>query len=261
MHLSHPWKLKQGIRVSGVKCSKKYFVFNYLIKLSLLIYLYNVIMGKKLLFIFIVFWTTSVSAQIKYGVSVGINIANVKFNSSVTDFQSITSYQIKGILNFHVTKHLSLESGLSLQRKGFKIDEIYILSKDMELSGQRTDYVKVNYLELPLDVKWSVPLLKNQLLIGAGPYLAYGISGKYTTTESFNDGQKKVKLNLGNGKEDFISEWDYGVNFSLGFLFQQKFLFNAGYGLGLFNLQPQEKKDYSYKMNNRVFSLSAGYFF
>jgi hypothetical protein len=134
----------------------------------------------------------------------------------------------------------------------------------------------INYLEIPINVGYKI----GNFHVIAGPYLAFGLSGKvkvdYTETyngdvfvEKFEDDIKfKGKLNETDWNSDnaYAKGLDYGLSFGLGYS-AGPMMINAGYGLGLANLTSEidvvgvDFKASDEKRSNSVMNLSVSYFF
>lgn len=95
--------------------------------------------------------------------------------------------------------------------------------------------------------------------IGAGPSIAYGISGmdKYTDkTDPSNSGNSKIKFGSG---DDEIKPLDFGLNALAGYKFPGGFLISGNYNLGLSNLQNGGSDAGTIK--NNYFAIKLGYVF
>jgi hypothetical protein len=103
---------------------------------------------------------------------------------------------------------------------------------------------------MPLDVQLRFNVSdKTNLIVAAGPYIAYGIFGKQDVTE------KNVTVSTDTfGGEYGIKRFDAGLNFELGLEFG-KYIVGGSYELGL--VKPVS----AYKLYNSNFSLNVGYKF
>lgn len=87
--------------------------------------------------------------------------------------------------------------------------------------------------------------------IGAGPSIAYGLSGK----EKYSD--SKVKFGSG---DDEVKPIDFGINALAGYQFGNGFLFSLNYNLGLSNIQKGNSSEMG-TVKNKYFCLKIGYLF
>jgi len=131
-------------------------------------------------------------------------------------------------------------------------------------AGKKVD-VKLNYIEASVDLGYSIKLIgKHKILLGAGPFLAYGLNGTEKGTGETLMGpiviDRKVDFTNSdhyNGTKLNIKPIDFGLNFNVGYQFRKYGIF-ANYGLGLTN---REKFGNNYKSYNRVTSFGVSYSF
>lgn len=229
-----------------------------------------------------VFFMTTTQAQIKFGVTAGLNVANVSQDFKESDWEDATNmklgFKIGAAVEYGLSDALAIQSGLMFSQKGYKYD----LEDGLEAGESVDGYDKytLNYFEIPIHVAYKI----SGLNIFAGPYLAYAIGGKnsydYTYTydgvaDDPDKGDITIKSFMGDvkegdlgEKEDAMSALDFGLDFGLGYEVGP-ILVKAQYSLGLGNITPGyessdpeftfDRKDY--KVSNRVISLSATYFF
>jgi len=228
---------------------------------------------KKVLFSLIaagaLFQGPSAKAQgLQFGVKGGLNIANITVTDAgdIDDNRSITSFNVGGYVDMPLAPVFSLQAGLMVTGKGSK----YTWG---DKSSSNWVEVKTNpiYLELPVNAVGKIPLGENfKLIVGAGPYLAMGIGGKYSTNgqllgSDFSD-DKSIEFgddkpdNNGSQGQGTLKRFDFGLNFLAG-LELGHFTVNANYGLGLTNMNPGSDNDQGDKYKNRVFSVSVGFLF
>lgn len=219
----------------------------------------------------------TIQAQVKFGPKLGLNIANCAFNYKESgdepDTKMRLAFAIGGVIDYGFSDAFSLQSGLMFSSKGF--------SYDLDKMGDQTftydgyERAILNYIEMPIHAVYKIKGFQ----IYAGPYIAFGISGKYKWDYTYTmNGQEesekddmKLKPKMGEVKEGDLDDdegaysgLDYGLNFGIGYEIKS-ILINAGYSLGLGNINPgyegseSDKKDYKY--SNRVISISAAYLF
>lgn len=204
---------------------------------------------------------TSAMSQVSFGVQGGgvYNMARVE--------QEISAGQtVKGDAKFGWQAGLIAdipfgEGGLRLMpelnyiTKGYKINSTFnILGQNVNADGSAT----TNYIELPLNLAYTVPVGDNFLVIGAGPYGAYGINGKrkLTATVGGQTSSQEEKVVFGSGEEQ-DNRFDYGLNFMAGYLVGNGLMVKLNYSLGLAELYNTSARQYK----NSYLGLSVGYFF
>ena len=110
--------------------------------------------------------------SVYYGVRLGMNISTI--TGKYIDADSKVGMTLGGVLGLRVseTTPVFLESGLYYSGRG---------AKDLNL----------NYLELPILIKYGIQATDNiALLPFIGPYFSLGISGKYKYTDATDMGFK-----------------------------------------------------------------------
>jgi len=216
-------------------------------------------------------------AAINIGLKGGLNLNNISQNYRDSDNETETKmkpgFHLGPVFDFEFSEAISLQTGLLFTNKGFSVDLEDGLSDNESVDGfARTSY---NYLEVPLNFVYKI----NNFQLYAGPYFAIGLGGKskwdYTLKGSGPDmsevGDRKLKAIFGSiGEGDLDPDeraykaMDTGLNFGIGYKLGPV-LVNAGYSLGLGNLQPDiENIDFDpkdFKSSNRVICISASFYF
>ena len=122
---------------------------------------------------------------------------------------------------------------------------------------------KVNSLEIPVNMVYYIPAGSGKVFLGVGPYLGFNLKGKsershlFTYEGSISLTTSKFDLKF-SGPDRTLNFIDTGVNFLTGYKLNIGLLINAGYGLGMSNLNPDLNSD-SY--SNRLISVGIGYEF
>ncbi len=211
---------------------------------------------KKLLLSFgaVVLLAAGAQAQTSYGLKAGVNLGKYSnVPTGLDDYQkNNVSFYVTGFADIPVAPQFSIQPGVSLQGKGAK----YEASGD-NVSGSMTQ--NVMSIEVPVNAVYYIPAGSGNVFLGAGPYVGFNISGKNKWDGSFGDveassGDRKLKFSGDNKDMNLI---DAGVNFLGGYKFNNGFLINAGYNLGLSNLNPGDGE----KSSNRVLSFGVGFQF
>lgn len=166
-----------------------------------------------------------VSAQkIKFGAKGGFNLASVS-GKNTTGKEVVTSFNLGILSEIPVSTKFSFQPEIMYSGQGYSFnDQTFALS----------------YLNLPLMGKYYVA---KGLSVEAGPQIGFLFSAK---NEDINvkDSFKKV---------------DFGVNFGLGYKFDNGLNFGARYNTGLTDIN--NVKNASGTIKNSVFQFSVGYFF
>ena len=198
------------------------------------------------------------NAQVSYGLKAGVNLGKIS-NMDISDFDlggasgsntSNVSFHVTGFADMPVAPNFSVQPGVSLQGKGAK----YNVS-----AGDASGDVSVNLMsvEIPVNAVYYIPVgYTGSVFLGAGPYVGFNVSGKLKGTA---DGNELVNEDLSfTGDDKDMNLIDAGVNFLGGYKFNNGLLLNAGYGLGLTDLTPNNNGNSN---SNRVLSFGVGFQF
>jgi hypothetical protein len=134
----------------------------------------------------------------------------------------------------------SVNSGLSL---GETFQFIQKGSKEQMGGGKET----LNYLEVLIDVIYHYNLSSGAVYGGLGPYIGYGIGGKFS-----GGGVSESSF----GGTDGYKRFDAGLHGMVGYSFIMGLDVGVGYEFGLLN-KAQGDSDFTSK--NRAFSINVGY--
>jgi hypothetical protein len=146
----------------------------------------------------------SAGAQVRFGIKGGLNVSSVKFDKDLLSTENLTGFQIGPTVEALVPYvGVGVEASILYSQKGL------YAKRDM-----RT--VSMDYIDVPVSLKWKfgIPIIKGYL--NAGPYVAFRVDGETPNIET----QIKSKtfaagLNFGGGVEIF-SSLQVGFNYGLG---------------------------------------------
>ena len=127
---------------------------------------------------------------------------------------------------------LSIKPGIEYIGKGAKFP-----------GGGAHSSLNLNYLEIPIDVLYHLPVGPGDLHAGLGPYFAEGLGG---------GGPNGIYGQNAGGFKRF----DAGINLSLGYRFNNGVAIDLGYDLGLANV---EYASQDVKGHTRALSINLGY--
>lgn len=209
------------------------------------------------------FSAMSQSEKISFGLKGGVNFQNINgkdANGDKLKFNMITGFNAGAVVQIPVAPEFYFQSGLLYTTKGAKAP------KDFLATGSTRQY-DLSYLELPLNLLYRPLLGKEHLLLGFGPYVAYGLGGK-----------AKLVTPLGTNKQDivFTKEYssvspygqyfkrlDFGGNLFFGYELENGIFVQLNMQLGMAKINadnttyPNDKTSFK----NTGFGLSLGYMF
>ncbi|MDT3405047.1 porin family protein [Mucilaginibacter terrae] len=209
---------------------------------------------KKLLLTMVAAAAASLAfAQTKttFGIKAGVNFASLQASSSGSSVTatsgSVTMFTAGAYADAPLGNNgLSLQPGLYYTGKGGNSND-----------GQSTGKLKFSYLQIPVNLVYSVPLSAGKFYFGGGPYAAYALSAK--AEDKVNGQNVSVDLTLGSDNNSDIKRTDFGITVLIGFQFTNKLSLGVNSDFGLTSVLPGSNNGYSLK--NRVYCITAGYSF
>jgi len=165
----------------------------------------------------------SSNAQIRFGVQLGANMANL--TGDVSDNSMKIGIHGGAFVRLNINDNLAVEPAVLYSMKGTKYDIL-----------DETANLKMDYVEIPINLKY---MMESGLNFFVGPYFAILMSAKLEDLD-VKDGTKSS---------------DFGFNVGLGYELESGLGFQARYGLGLANTS--EDDDYSIK--NAVIGIGLTY--
>ncbi len=197
-----------------------------------------------------------------FGLKAGYNISTYTFDESALIY-GLTMHKQPGFhvgLNFSVdfSKNVSLETLLSLNSKG--IQSKYVDPKE------KADYkttTKLYYIDLPVSLKYKVPIGNFNVFAMGGGYIGSGLYGtrKFKdnsevatpSSTSLREFESPVIFNS-KEKETATKRLDYGFVYGAGVEYKL-FSISAQHMLGMADLYKEASNQH------RVFQISLGYTF
>src|SRR5205085_11734581 len=104
----------------------------------------------------------------------------------------------------------------------------------------------LSYIEIPINFVYKPLLGDSRLLLGFGPYVAFGVGAS--------------NIEFGSAPSQ-IKRFDAGANVLAGYEMSNRLSFQLNAGLGLLNLANRESGDTKSSIKNTGFGISAGYRF
>ncbi len=204
---------------------------------------------------------TSVQAQVSFGVRAGVNLSNINGKDAADDKLSnklLPGFNAGVNVEIPIADQFYLQPGLLFTTKGTKWEDTDVKSN-------------IGYVELPINLIFKPELGAGKMLLGFGPYVAYGVTGKV----SDDNDSEKIKFESKSSAVDYatsgavvgmVKPFDAGANVLVGYEFSNKLSAQLNAGLGLVNMQPKLSgvgADTFKNVNakNTTFGISIGYRF
>ena len=183
--------------------------------------------------------TANVFAQnngISFGARAGINFHNLNGKDENGDKLSnklIPGFNIGANVEIPVATDFYLQPGVLFTTKGAKWKDVNVKTT-------------LSYIEIPINFVYKPVLADGRLLLGFGPYVAFGVGAS----------------NIEFGSEPSqLKRFDAGANLLAGYELSSKLSFQLNAGLGLLNLANRPEGDSKSSIKNTGFGISVGYRF
>lgn len=211
----------------------------------------------------------AMQAQIGFGLLGGVNFQNINGKDSNGDKLEnglLTGFHAGVNVNIPIAPDFYFQPGLLFSVKGANNE---FFSPDIKAAGDYTTTTRLSYIEMPLNLLFRPQLGNGFLLLGFGPYVAYGISGMETTQLSSLSVDRKVKFkNSVEGWTDLVENayyrpFDAGANILFGYEFGMGAFIQLNAQLGLLKINPEYGwvTDDQRAYKNTGYGLSLGYRF
>lgn len=222
------------------------------------------------LLLFILFNNQIANAQTKVGITAGANFSKAYIeneNGDVDDTQAVPGVRVGLTFDIPVIGDLFIQPAAVYSQKGFKQNSNWFAGVDNDFEAT------ASYIEVPVNLLYKPEVGSGNLVLGAGPYVAYGLGGKWETQTDVTIGDIVIKnsgdVNFENDVTDgefgnylYGKPLDYGANVLVGYDFWGVFSLQFQAQLGLANITPEvdgQERDGAFK--NRNFNVSLGYKF
>ena len=193
----------------------------------------------------------------------GVNFSNISTTNdgSYRNGNMLATYNVGVVADLPLSPLLSVQPGLVLNGKGAKVTHYYGVGSEQVAS----DNLKMNpmYLEVPVNLVVKLPITTGtNFFIGAGPYGALGVGGKYKATANVAGatGETTRNIKFGSTNDDDLRRFDYGVN-ALAGLEIDRVMLGVNYGLGMSKIVPNTDDFRNDKNKYRVLSVNVGFRF
>jgi hypothetical protein len=191
--------------------------------------------------------------------------------SSASLFTKRIGFQAGLMADIPITDRLSVRPKLLYSTKGYRLDPRPLLNlfntafgiEALDLPDSLVQPAVVNYLELPVQLMYGFDVGPGRIVLGAGPYAAYALSGSFGG-QAITFAPETPRL-------------DYGATLSVGYELPMGLTLSAYYSHGMANLAGNTPTNGSLDPNdpefnpslsvsggtfaNRTFGFTVGFFF
>lgn len=213
-------------------------------------------------------------AQVEVGIRAGVNFSNVVIKDndgkSVDGTKLLPGFNAGLTFDIPIADEFYIQPGALFSTKGSKITGA--ANEDFfGTEASKDDYFKLNgyYLEVPVNFLYKPALGNGNMLLGVGPYVAYGLGGRYKDVYAGESNKGKVEFindyddqSADENKVTYGKPFDFGGNLLVGYEFANRFSAQLNAQLGLANLEPKDSGEKpESKFKNVGFGVSLGYKF
>ncbi|MBN1791807.1 MAG: PorT family protein [Bacteroidales bacterium] len=213
-------------------------------------------MKRKVLFLMAatLMMTAAAYSQVSFGLRAGVNFQNLNGEDEAGDKLKndlAIGFHIGANAEIPIAQDFYIQPGLLFSTKG--ATNVYEVD-DLKAS--------ISYIELPIHFLYKPQLGSGKLIVGFGPYVGYGIGGKFKLDDEEEDIKFKNDVKESDEEAIYLRPLDAGADIFFGYEFAFKVSVQLNAQLGLLNLVPKyegEKSDEIVK--NTGFGFSVGYRF
>jgi len=187
-------------------------------------------------------------SKMSFGILGGVNFQNL--NGKLSSGDKLENDMLLGFhggvnIQMPITPEFYFQPGLMFATKGAK--NTYTI-----LGSEFTDEIKINYIEMPLNLVYIGAVGNGFFMLGFGPYLAYGISGKQVFEGKSITFERGVDYNA----------FDAGANIFAGFEMASGLFLQLDTQFGMLNIYADDNSTNDQPTaKNTGFGLSLGYRF
>ncbi len=200
-------------------------------------------MKKYLLTVLLGVFAIAGFSQVKWDARFGMNFSN---QTKLDDTKALPGFTMGVGMDYGFTENWSLQSGLMITSKGFKVKEM----------GEKLT-VRPIYLDIPILAAYKFAISDNaKFVVNVGPYMAIGLGGK---AKEHWDGGEDEKVFDDKGMD--CKRFDLGIQYGIGLELGEHYLVNFTGQNGF--ITPYDFPD-GYdgdKPKNMSFAIGVGYRF
>ena len=187
-----------------------------------------------------------------FGLRAGVNFATI--NGKDQDDDKLEN-------NINTGFHAGLNAEIPIGTGTYLQPGVLYSQKGAEFDND--SQLRLNYVEIPVNLVYKPMLGAGRMLLGFGPYVGFGLSGKFKEANGTErDVEFTKNYDINNADKRQYKGIDGGANLLAGYEFANKLSFQINAQLGLTQLTPgMSGNESKLKQKNTVFGLSVGYRF
>jgi hypothetical protein len=198
---------------------------------------------------------TQKTEPISFRIRGGVNLQNINGRDPLDaklENKLKTGFHIGASADVPIATDFAVQGGVLFSTKGAK------------LKGT-DDKLNIGYIEIPVLFIHTPKLGRDRLILGVGPYVAFGVGGKLNRKNgSDEDITFKKEINFSdvlNADKEFLKRFDAGANLLAGYELGNGVFVQLNAQLGLVKINPKIESVSNDKtsLKNTGFGLSVGY--
>lgn len=206
----------------------------------------------------------NINAQMSVGVKMGANFADTKVNGLLGNLApeqtTFTGFTAGIMAEITMKDALSFRPELNYIQKGFTVSQSFdvnLIGIDMEIGAKAR--TRINYVEMPLLLKYSIGSDQAKIYAIAGPSIAYAANAELNPVATFivDFNLPSIPVNLDN---NIYNRWEISGVMGVGGEVKAghgKVFTDVRYNMGFTNLLNNPIVDL--RIKNQGFNISAGY--
>jgi hypothetical protein len=209
-------------------------------------------------------------AQVYFGINAGANMGGIvtKING-IKDkgIKDAIGYIISGDVNIPLSNNLLLKTGLQFENAHSKVNtDGTTTAGGYTVREIFTAKINYNYINIPVQLFYKMPLGSGSFMAGAGPYMGIGVGGKSSstditertlggvTTKSEYNYAEKAKF----GTSDTTIKWiNMGIGVNVNYVLANNISFSLYTNIGLANLNNSNSSNFKI----HAYGITVGYIF
>jgi hypothetical protein len=190
------------------------------------------------------------------GVRAGVNFQNLNGKDENDDNLSNdlkVGFNVGVNAELPIAQDFYVQPGLLYSTKG---------AREKDVNGDEDAKLNIAYLEIPINLLYKPALGDGRLLMGFGPYVAFGVGGKLKVGDFDSDVEFDNDISLADVTAGaHLKRMDAGANLLFGYELSNNLSAQINAQLGLVNIQPDVEGHKIGTTKNTGFGVSLGYRF
>jgi hypothetical protein len=227
-------------------------------------------MKNKNLVILLCLLNLTTKAQVYFGINAGANMGGIVTKINGTKDKGIkdaTGYIISGDVNIPLSQNLQLKTGLQFESAHSKVNTNGTYTAAgytvREIFTAKANY---NYINIPVQLFYKMPLGSGSFMAGGGPYMGIGVGGKSSSTDitestlggvtTRSEYNYAEKAKFGNS-DTTIKRINMGIGVNVHYVLANNISFSLYTNIGLANLNNEN----NYNSTIHAYGITVGYVF